>query len=208
MGSQPVAGKYRCPFRIVVDTAEQSPFAFANIKGDHRCQYRMVAVETVWRCLGRHPDSFGDYTIEDRRTGELFTRQVAVERKSLDDAHGTILGWTDGQEDSGRRERFERELDNLRTCCSCVVVECTFADLVRSAPSWGGNTRIQNARILYTSVIAYQQDYRVPWLFCEDRRQAEIATFRWFWRWWRKGRKRERTVRRAPITRPAAAELF
>lgn len=40
--------------------------------------------------------------------------------------------------------------------------------------------------MIYRSLLAWQQDYRVQWAFCESRRMAEITTFRWLYRWWEK----------------------
>lgn len=105
-----------------------------------------------------------------------------VERKSLEDCQTTLLGFSDGH-----RERFERELDNLQhTAAAMVVVECDLCELLNSAPAYGRRSRQHNAKTLLRSVLAYQQDYRVPWLFAGSRRMAEIATFRFLERFWRK----------------------
>ena len=106
---------------------------------------------------------------------------VLIERKSLDDAHGAFLGW------GRRRERFELELENLASFdCAAVVVECSFATLISGAPSRGKKTRGENAKILHRQILAWQQDYRVPWHFCDDRRLAEITAFRILERFWKK----------------------
>ena len=93
----------RLPWRIVVDTAEQQPFTFQGIKADASQHYRPIQVETVRRCLGRHPDSYGDYAIE--RQADNVILPCYVERKSLEDCQGTLLGFQDGH-----RARFEAEL--------------------------------------------------------------------------------------------------
>jgi hypothetical protein len=48
--------------------------------------------------------------------------------------------------------------------------------------------------MIYRSLLAWQQDYRVQWAFCESRRMAEITTFRWLYRWWEKHLKDGPTV--------------
>ena len=173
------------PFRIIVDTAESHPFGFTGLTGQYRDGYRPLVVQTVRRCLGRYPDSFGDYSVEGfepKFEPTLHGISVAVERKSIDDAHSTILGFTDGH-----RERFESELSNLATCTAAmVVVECDLCELINSAPEFGKRTAQQNAKTMLSSVLAYQQDYGVPWLFAGSRRMAEVATFRFLERFWRK----------------------
>lgn len=181
------------PFVVVIDTAEQHPFTFAGIHADSDRKNRLLrfvpGVNIVRQCLGRHPHSLGDYSIEG------MIGRVHVERKSMEDAHGTLLGWPDADGNGGRRERFERELANLANCeCAAVIVECSFGQLVAQAPEYdsGKKTAACNAKILERSVIAYQQDYQVPWLFCDDRRAAEIVTFRFLERFWMKHRPKRR----------------
>lgn len=178
------------PFGILVDSAEQHPFTFQGIHADSDRKNRLLVVTpgiNLHRvCLGRHPHSLGDYSIEG------FIGRCHVERKSMADAHGTILGWSSDGPDYGRRERFEQELANLANCqAAAVVVECSFGELLDNAPEYdnGKKTAACNRKILSRSVIAWTQDYGVPWLFCESRRHAEITTFRWFDRFYRKHKK-------------------
>jgi len=185
-----------CPFLILIDSAEQQPFSFANLRADAAKDHATFDVRTKWQALGRHPVSLGDYSIE----GGL--GRCHVERKSMDDAHGTFLGWA-----GGRRERFESELANLSQIeCGLVVVECSLAELINRAPQWGTKTAAENAKSLHRSILAWQQDYRVSWAFCDSRRLAEITTFRWLERWWRKQREAERAAAKkakaAPVQGP------
>ena len=53
-----------CPFTILIDTGESRPFTFQDIKSDANQNLRPFAVRTKRACLGRHPDSLGDYTID------------------------------------------------------------------------------------------------------------------------------------------------
>lgn len=160
------------PFTILIDTAEQEPFTFDGLRADADQNNRPWIVPTERQCLGRHPDSLGDYSIT---TG---LGRCHIERKSMHDAHGTILGFKDG-----RRERFEQELSNLSQLqASCVIVECSLADLIRNAPAWGTRTALQNAKVLQRSIISFQQEFRVPWLFADSRKMAQSLAFRWFYR--------------------------
>lgn len=163
---------------ILIDSMEQHPFCFDGIRLDlsemTAAQRRAfesgqwdgkVDVETKFRALGA---ANGDYSLDG------YQGRCHVERKSMDDAHGTILGWGE------RRERFQRELANLAEMESAaVIVECSFADLLKYAPEHGKKSAAENRKVLFRQVISWQQRYRVPWLFCDDRRMAELACYRW-----------------------------
>lgn len=169
-----------CPFKICIDTAETHYYPFQGMRADADQQHRPIIIETEFRCLQRFPESLGDYA-PDCGIGRCH-----VERKSLEDCQGTILGF------DGRRERFESELANLAAIESgVIVVECTFPELLANAPSRGKRTAQQNAKTLNRSVLAYIQDYKVPWLFCGSRRLAEHEAFRWMWRWYWKVKAEE-----------------
>jgi hypothetical protein len=161
------------PFTVIVDSAEQDSFTFQGLRADADQQARPLIVPTERRALGRHPDSLGDYSL-DSGIGRCH-----VERKSMEDAHGTILGW------DGRRDRFEVELENLaRMEAGLVVVECSFADLLRHAPA-RKNPAAVNAKIIQRSILAWMRRYHVPWCFSDSRRMAEINTFRFLEGWHR-----------------------
>jgi len=182
-----------CPFTILVDTAETQPFTFQGLRADSDKANRPLYVKCRYSCLGRFPHSLGDYTIEG------LGNQLAIERKSMEDAQSTVLGWESKQQRDkdlpGRRERFKKELQNLsRLNAAMVVVEATFGDCLRLMPEWGKKPAEHNRKIFFRSVLAWQQDYKVPWLFCDGRRLAEIAAFRFLQRFWDKqfGKKSER----------------
>jgi len=168
MGEEDIA--VACPFLILIDELEKHPFCFRGMSADSDQHGLPVIVTTEFRSLGV---SMGDYSIDG------YVGQCHIERKSMDDAHGTILGWGE------RRERFVRELETLAEIdCAAVVVECTLADLIQNAPSRGKKSQQENAKILFRQVLAWTQDYRVPWHFCDGRRLAEMATFRILERYW------------------------
>ena len=167
-----------CPFTICIDVQEKQPFSFTGLAADADHDRALIEVPTVWKSLGA---SHGDYSIEGLES------EIAIERKSLEDAHGTLLGWGD------RRERFQRELETLAAMpCSAVVVECDFHELIATAPQFGVKSASQNAKSLFRTVLAWGVRYRVPWFWCRDRRMAEIVTFRVLEGYWRHKQEAER----------------
>ena len=120
----------------------------------------------------KSPFSFNGYSVEVQdgtlEAGDYsvagFTRRVAVERKELGDLVG-CLG-TD-------RDRFERELARLRGYdCAAVVVEAPAVALrtgryLGRLDSWAA----------WQSVLAFSMRYRMPFIFCADRADAEAVTF-------------------------------
>lgn len=169
-------------FTIYIDTAEQSPLTFQNIRSDADRKYVRTVPDIEYRCLGRYPQSLGDYSL----AGGL--GRCHIERKSMEDCQSTILGFNDGH-----RERFECELQNLSQVeCALVLVECSLADLLKNAPQYGKKTAQQNAKTLFRSVLAYQQDYRVPWMFCDGRGLAEQSAYWFLHRWWEKNLKKSK----------------
>lgn len=169
-------------FTIYVDSAEQHPFTFQGIRADSDKKYVRTVPDIEHRCLGRHPNSLGDYSL----AGGL--GRCHIERKSMEDCQSTILGFNDGH-----RERFECELHNLSEIeCSMVLVECSLADLLKQAPQYGKKTAQQNAKTLFRSILAYQQDYRVPWMFCDGRGLAEQSAYWFLHRWWEKNLKKSK----------------
>ena len=173
----------KCPFTIIIDTAEQHPFTFRHVKADADKEYELFEVQTVSQCLGRHPDSYGDYSLVG---GE---RRCCVERKSQQDFYSTILGF-----EGGHRDRFEKELENLsKVEAPLLVIECTRDQFLMETPELGVKTKQQNAKILYRSILAFEQDYRVPIEWSGSREQAEHDSFRWMYRFWEKKLKPLRT---------------
>ncbi len=181
----------RLRWRVVIDTAEQHAFSFTDIKADSVQQYRPIHVDTVRRCLGRHPNSYGDYTLESIDGPDAWSGMYRchVERKSLEDCQSTLLGFADGH-----RARFESELSNLAGViqaggAALVVVECDLSSLLTAAPAGTTRSSQVNARALHRSVVSLWREYGVPWAFCGSRRMAELTTFRFLESFWRHRRK-------------------
>lgn len=184
----------RLPWRIVVDTAEQQPFTFQGIKADAAKQYRFIQVEVVTRCLGRYPNSLGDYSLEAiDGTYHGAAAWCYVERKSLEDLQSTLLGFADGH-----RARFESELSNMRFVihsggAALVVVECDLCELLNTTPPTTKSPQVV-ARGLHRSVVSLWREYGVPWAFCGSRRLAEITTFRFLESFWKHRKAREERI--------------
>jgi hypothetical protein len=175
-----------CPFTIYIDTAEQHPFPFVSIRADADKDIGVWKITTEKRCLGRHPNSLGDYSL----AGGI--GRCHVERKSMVDLQSTLLGFSDGH-----RARFESEMENLsRIESALLVVECTKDDFLKNAPDYGKKSTELNAKILYRSVMAIAQDYRVQVEWSGSRRMAELDTFRWLYRFWEKVLKPEQKAKK------------
>lgn len=164
------AGSIAAPFTVVVDSREQTPFAFTGLHGDARHGRQPLTVRTVTAGL-----SAGDYSIEG------FERQVAIERKSLCDLFNTL-----GQ----ARARFIRELGRLHAMeFAAVVVEAGWEEVLQRPPP---RSRLL-PKTVYRSVLAWQQRYyRVHWWLCPSRGFAEVTTFRMLERFWKDWHARTR----------------
>ena len=100
----------------------------------------------------------GDYSLAG------FERRVAVERKELGDLVGCL---------SGERARFEKELARLRGYdAAAVVVESPAGDLRA-----GRYRSHMDPVAAWQSCLALMQRYRIAFVFCRDRADAERTTF-------------------------------
>jgi hypothetical protein len=174
-----------CPFTVIIDAQEKHPFTFEDITGANGVP---MIVPTQWKSLGA---AHGDYSIVGHEG------HVHIERKSLEDAHSTILGWGE------RRERFKTELENLAAIdVAAVILETSLDELVATAPQWGKRSAQENSKTLFRQVLAWQQDYRVPWIFAGSRQLAEHATFRVLERYWRKRKEADKAAERRSAELP------
>ncbi len=153
-----------CPFTIVIDNREKSPFHFRRIEADASQGGGIVAVPVETRYLPT-----GDYSIigmEDI---------VCVERKSKEDLFGSL----------GRnRKRFEAEIKRMQDGMEfgAVVVESDFAGIVQRPPE---NTRMAPKSVI-RSIISWGQRYpKVHWYLAGSRFMAEVMCYRILERFWR-----------------------
>ncbi len=181
---------YVVPFTVLIDTNESQPFTFDGLRADANKANRPLVINHRFASLGRYPHSKGDYTIEG------YAERVAVERKSMEDAWGTVLGWDTAFDrekgHAGRRERFEKELENLsKLDAAVVIVEASMGDCLKYMPQRGKKSIEVNRKIFHRTVLAYIQDYvGVQWMFCQSRRHAEVFCYRYLARWYRKEMER------------------
>lgn len=147
---------------VVVDGREKAPYTFAGLRADAAMRHRPLAVRWQWGFLAT-----GDYSIlghEDR---------IAVERKSIEDLYSTL-----GQ----HRERFEREHERMAAMdFAAVVVEASWVRILHEPPE---RSRL-HPKTVFRTAVSWLVKYGVAWIAAEDRRLAEITTFRLLDRWWR-----------------------
>lgn len=178
------------PFTILRDRREQHPWRFLGIHSDSRDGGLPWTVKCEEHWLG---DGMGDYTlagmeVEDDAANETngTSWRVSIERKSLEDLFGTILG---------RREQFKTELANLdRMECAAVVVEADWQMVREYTPVYwlcDGLTEKEmdhRRKTIFRSILAWQQPNRFPrvhWWLMPGARAAEVAAFRILERFWR-----------------------
>ena len=148
------SGTVACPFTVIVDTREQQPYRFADLKADHRHKFAPLVVPTVRQCL-----KVGDYSIEGMED------RVIVERKSKEDLWGSVA----------RRSNFEGRLEKMAAFdYAAVVVECEISELLTDPPRFATLT----SKNLNRTILAWRQRYPVDWWFVPGRPYGEAYTFR------------------------------
>ena len=182
------------PYTILRDKREQHGWRFQDIASDARDGGLPWVAKIKDHHLG---DGMGDYTLAGAECEETGWR-VSIERKSLEDLYGTILG---------RRERFEIELANLnRMECAAVVVEADWQTVRDYTPiRWvvDGLTEAEmqhRRKSVFRSILAWQQPDRFPlvhWWMMPGARAAEVAAFRILERYWRNSRDHDARRRAA-----------
>lgn len=151
-----------CPFTVIVDTREQHPFSFRDIKADAPHKGIPFIVKTSAKGL-----STGDYSIEGLEA------EIAIERKGKPDLFNCM-----GQD----RTRFEEQIKRLNEMpFAALVIEANWESIWAGTP----NSRLL-PKSIHRTVIAWQQRYpRVHWWPCPTRQFAEATTFRILERYWK-----------------------
>lgn len=177
---------------LIQDSREQFPWSFRNIKAhkqpDQSSPKNAGKVNRVILPVEVAALQSGDYSIKG------YENLIAIERKSVQDAWGTF---------GGGRDRFERELQRLTEMVrsggfAAVIVEgsisaCLEADQQKQHQS--GKKKF-TAASFFRSILAWQQDYPVQWLFCDSRYIAENACYRYLDRFHRKRAEAEKRDRK------------
>lgn len=147
---------------VVIDTREQQPYHFTGLYADAADGGKPLTVPVVRGTLAS-----GDYSLAGHETA------VAVERKSLADLFGTL---------AGGRDRFVRELERLAAYrFAAVIVEASWQAILDGPP----HSQLP-PKTVFRSVVAWQQRYpAVHWWTVENRRMAEVTTYRILERYWK-----------------------
>ncbi len=161
-----------CPFTVIVDTREQAPFHFVNCDPWPLIPIWNIALAT------------GDYSISG------FEDRMTIERKSISDLLGSI---------TAGRDRFEREFERMNSLeFAAVVIEGQLSNVLRHARD---NTSLQLKSIIGT-FDAWRIRYpRVHWVFCLDRRHAELQTLGLMQHFWKEEQKRLKEGKRDTATK-------
>lgn len=146
---------YNFPPTIVIDNAEQLPFTFRGIKADLGDGGHEVLVNTTRRELFT-----GDYTLLG------FENEICIERKSKADLYRSL---------THDRARFLREVSRLNAIPQAyIVVECSLGGLL-TPPEF---TKVEPKTVLRT-IYSWQMKFQgLNWMFFDNRRFAEVQTFR------------------------------
>lgn len=159
-----------CPFTVIIDTREQSPFPFKGFRADakHARQVQgQKIIPDLYIPTERSGLPTGDYSIQGHESS------IAIERKSLTDLYGTL---------GSGRDRFERELDRLsKFQVAHVVVESDWMTALRSPP----DRAKLSPKSVFRSINAWEQEFpTIHWQFMGSRELAEHKTFRILERFW------------------------
>ncbi len=154
-------------FTIIVDTREQLPYKFEDVRIDRKKSFVWSKTKTL---------QTGDYSLE------CYENRVCVERKSLADLYGTL----------GRgRERFERELERMQTLdASMVVIEATWQEIAYPGMDEHGNENYNwnsslSANSVLGTIVAWSRKYpKTHWKAAGNRKGGEKATFEFLRNWW------------------------
>lgn len=136
--------------KIIVDSREQHAFEFPEN-------------EVIIKKLDQ-----GDYSIEGCEN------EMAVERKSVNDAIGSVLQG---------RERFEREFIRAKQLKRFFVViegtqDCIKQEIIHQAVMNGNSKRISGTMVsVLNTYIHWCVKYNVPVFFCFGRTEAKRTTY-------------------------------
>lgn len=157
--TEPIA----CPFTVLIDSREQHPWTFRGFTANADKDYRPLVIDCRTATLPT-----GDYSIAG------FENYITIERKSLSDAFGTF---------THDRERWERELERMRSIASCHVVIEGDWEAVSAGPVKLGGANIGKA--VMRSIFAWSIRYpHVHWWAMPTRDMAEATAFRLLEKFW------------------------
>ncbi len=149
-----------CPFTVIADTREQSPYLFSAFTTRSGRQTVLLQVP-----VRRFALLTGDYSI-------LGMPQVAIERKTAADLYASV----------SRRTNFEERLARMATLAyAAVVIEAEWSELICRPPAF---TKFK-PKSLCRTIQAWTQRYpTIHWWTMPGREAAERLTFRLLERFW------------------------
>lgn len=161
-----------CPFVVIVDTREQSPYQFRTFKADSKYKTHTGIPKDLYIPVEIATLKTADYSIKG------FESEIAIERKSLTDLFGTL---------GKGRERFIRELHRLSEFkVAHVVIEADWRTVLYSPPP---QTKL-NPKSIFRSINAWEQQFpTIHWQFMGMKAIAEHKTFRILERFWNEQQK-------------------
>lgn len=173
------------PFKIVVDTREQTPWHFKSIETKEtvvrtvqemqgKVKKRVVLVRPLVVFTKTATLRTGDYSIEG------YEESFCIERKSLDDALNTF---------TAGRERFERELERMVSFRFAAVVMEFSEKTLLALPA----DRKVSPESIEGSVRAWRQRYGVHFFWAQNRALAEIAAMKECVQFWNDLQSEEKT---------------
>lgn len=178
----PATNPLQCPFVVIVDSREQSPFLFTGIEAEGKDAGRPLVVDTQVAGL-----KTGDYSIAGLES------QLSIERKSVGDFFGSI---------GGDRPRFEREMERLAELdFAAVVIEGDWRELLIDRPN---NVQVPG-KVASRTIASWSIRYGVHFFPMTSRRHAELFTFQLLSMFWRQC---ERQKEKQSALIEAAAEVI
>jgi DNA excision repair protein ERCC-4 len=161
-----------CPFTVIVDTREQSPYQFRTFKADSKHKTPSGIPRPLFIPVETATLKTADYSIKG------YESEIAIERKSLTDLFGTL---------GSGRERFIRELERLSEfTVAHVVIEADWKTILESPPE---RTKL-SPKSVFRSINAWEQQFpTIHWQFMWIRAIAEHKTFRILERFWNQQQK-------------------
>ena len=158
-----------CPFSVLIDTREQTPYHFLGLECPTTRQPLVVRTITD-RAL-----ETGDYSIVG------LSDKITIERKSLSDWHGSI---------GGDREREERKAARMAGFeFAAYVIESDWQGI---RDNWPKSAQI-SPLVSSGTIASWSMRYGIHFFLMPSRRDAEIWTFRLLSKFW--GMKQEESKR-------------
>lgn len=146
--------KALCPFTIIIDTREQNPYTFTNIRAGADKKHVPIEVPTTRLTL-----STGDYSI-------FGLPSITIERKSAADLYSSMV----------RRRNFEQRLARMSELrYAAVVVEAEWSELLWRPPSFSRYPAKSLSRTIQAWTIRYPT---VHWWTMPGRDAAEMLVYR------------------------------